>query len=275
MNTTTTAEYCETSTPRPGMNQDEITRRQEETRCAMIQFSRAAKQAAIATKRRVSPKSRTYYQMGVSKQVKCAFKQLETTTTTTTTTTTMTKTDFELLKQAISNFRVRLIVHDSISADDLRELKNKIKEEEKAMTTAITQNITTQTSRRNVSEEEKNRCDDLQYWSAELTKEVSRIEPKIKYTNIGQGLFRYDFNKPTEPPGVPSQHAHIAPSFAHALRNILTPETSRRTFISLASLTNKIRYDVCAFLTDEHRHCDRMAVIKQIKEQKQTQNSKK
>jgi hypothetical protein len=269
----TTAEYCETSTPRPGMNEEEITRRQEETRWAMIQFSRAAKQAAIATKRRVSPKSRTYYQMGVSKQVKCAFKQLEATTT------TMTKPDFELLKQAISNFRVRLIVHDSITANDLRELKTKIKEEEKAMTTAaITQNTTTttttQTTRRHVSEEEKNRCDDLQYWSAELTKEVSRIEPKIKYTNIGQGLFRYDFNKPTEPPGVPSQHAHIAPSFAHALRNILTPETSRRTFISLASLTNKIRYDVCAFLTDEHRHCDRMAVIKQIKEQNKEQKQK-
>jgi hypothetical protein len=230
-------------------------------------FAKAAKDAAAAVKRRSMSFTRTYYRMAASHQVKAALDELEkrvkaaataTTATATTATTAataahptmMTYTDFQLLKKGIEHFRVRLNVHDNKTYQDIKEIHTQLK-------------IKHQELNANTTPEERA---DLMYWHAEIMKEVYRIEPKVKYTNIGGGLFRHEFNKtPTDPPGVPSQHAQIAPRCAHALRNILTPETIRRTFISLNSLTNKIREEVATFLRDENREADRAEVIRQIK----------
>jgi hypothetical protein len=270
----------EYGTPRPTtINEDDTSKKQYAARLSMLTFSQAAKYAAAATKRRRSPKARTDYSL-MNRHVERAFCELEsqvkyaaeasattaTTATTTTTTTMMTQADFNLLKQAIRNLRVKLIVHNSKSYEDIKQLQAETKQQEDAAEREAQNALNDDTVSESVYFAAKDRHDDLKAWSAELKKELNRIEPKIKYTNIGGGLFRHEFNKPAEPPGVPSQHAHIAPPSAHILRNILTPETARRTFISLASLTHKIREELCAFLTDSHRHKDRNEVIKQIKE---------
>jgi hypothetical protein len=222
-------------------------------------FAKAAKDAAAAVKRRSMSFTRTYYRMAASHQVKAALDELEkrvkaaataATAATAAHPTMMTYTDFQLLKKGIEHFRVRLNVHDNKTYQDIKEIHTQLK-------------IKHQELNANTTPEERA---DLMYWHAEIMKEVYRIEPKVKYTNIGGGLFRHEFNKtPTDPPGVPSQHAQIAPRCAHALRNILTPETIRRTFISLNSLTNKIREEVATFLRDENREADRAEVIRQIK----------
>jgi hypothetical protein len=259
----------EYGTPRPGTMMDEknATERQNTAaRQAMFSFSfaQAAKHAAAASKRRRSPKARTDYWM-MNKHVIEAFNELETQINATT--GMMTQADFNLLKQAIRNFRVKLIVHDSLSFEELKQLQDETRQKEVTAEQVTHDAFIDKTPGNDQAYfDAKDRYLELKAWSAELKKEVSRIEPKVKYTNIGGGLFRHDFNKPAEPPGVPSQHTQIAPASAHALRNILTPETARRTFISLASLTNKIREELCVFLTDAQRHKDRHEVIKQIKE---------
>jgi hypothetical protein len=243
-------------TPRPGMENND---RQEVVK-AMWSFSQAAKQVAAVTKRRRSLKSRTYYQMGVSRQVIQAFKTLEQNPE-----KKMSQTDIQLLKQAVVNFRVRLVVHDSLTAHEIQKLQIKIQEEEATSKNAAYNARINAAVSEDVYLVEKDRYEDLQTWNEELKKEVRRIEPKFKYVNMGSGLFKSDLST-RDPPGVPSQHAQIAAGSAHILRNILTPETSRRTFISLSSLTDKIRQELCAFLTYEHREHDREEVVKQIKE---------
>ena len=102
----------------------------------------------------------------------------------------------------------------------------------------------------------KDRHQDLKLWRMDISNELTRTEPK--------------YNRQTgtlDKPSVPSQHAQI-PAVAVVLRNILSPETIRRRFISLDTLTKQIGKDVAAFLSDESRHYDRMEVIHQIKESK-------
>jgi hypothetical protein len=184
----------------------------------------------------------------------------------------MSKDDFNLLKQGISNFRVKLNVHDGITFNELRQLRIDVSQQEQAAELA-THNAFM--DRANTPEGEqiyldaKERYLDIKQWSDVLAKEVAACRPKPKYTNIGNGLFRHDLsNQPGSetPAGVPSQHAQIAPSSAKALYNILTPPTIRRTFISISSLTDQIRKDVVDFLKDNHRRKDRAEVVKQIKE---------
>lgn len=227
-------------------------------------FSQAAKHAAAALKRRRSPHARTYYCLAASRQVKQAFdtlqKQIEKTPE------MMSNDDFQLLKQAIGNFRVKLNVHDSKTFNELRILRIDVSQQEQAAELATHDAFIDKTPGNDqIYIDAKDRYLDLKQWSDDLSNEIRRLEPKVKYNNIGGGLFKYDFNQ-TEPPGVPSQHTNITKSSAHALRNILTPETARRTFISLSAITNKIRHEVAAFLTDDDRRKDRAEVVKQIKE---------
>jgi hypothetical protein len=51
-----------------------------------------------------------------------------------------------------------------------------------------------------------------------------------------------------------------------ALRNILSPETIRRKFISLDVLAKTIGTELASFLTADTRKSDRKAVVDQIKE---------
>jgi len=257
-------------TPRPGTDDDTNAAAAATATAAVWSFSQAAKHAAVAIKRRRSPKSRTYYCMAASRQVKTAFDELEKQIKQTP--ELMSKDDFNLLKQGISNFRVKLNVHDGITFNELRQLRIDVSQQEQAAELA-THNAFME--RANTPEGEqiyldaKERYLDIKQWSDVLAKEVAACRPKPKYTNIGNGLFRHDLsNQPGSetPAGVPSQHAQIAPSSAKALYNILTPPTIRRTFISISSLTDQIRKDVVDFLKDNHRRKDRAEVVKQIKE---------
>ncbi|NBO72341.1 hypothetical protein EBV26_17960 [bacterium] len=180
--------------------------------------------------------------------------------------TMMSLQDFQLLKQSIRKFRVKLNVHDSVTFQELRIMRIDVTQQEEAAELATHNAFIDKTPGNDqIYIDAKDRYLDLKHWNAELTKEIRRIEPKMKYNNIGGGLFKCDFTK-TEPPGVPSQHANITNSSAHALRNILSPETCRRTFISLSTITDKIRNEVTVFLTENDRVKDRAEVVKQIKE---------
>ena len=174
---------------------------------------------------------------------------------------------------------MKLIVHDSISFHELKSLhaetSRQQEEAEKAAHAALNDKAPDSDQRYFNA---KDRLFDLTEWSAELAKEIRRIEPKFKYNNSSTGLFRFDdLNKPTavvaattttttDPVGVPSQHAHVAHATGVMLRNILSPETIRRTFISLQMLTRKIREELVRFLINAEHHKDRHEVIKQIKE---------
>ena len=251
-------------TPRPGMDAADADKRNTAAKQAILSFSQVAKHSAAAAKRRRSPKSRTDYWM-MNRHVNQAFNELETKLKQNS--SIMTQADFNLLKQAIMNFRVKLIVHDSMSFDELKQLQARTKKEEEVAEKATHDEFMDKTPGNDQKYfDAKDRYLELKSWGAELAKEIQRIEPKIKYTSMGGGLFRHDFNKPADPPGVPSQHAHISPATGVVLRNILSAETIRRTFISLQSLTQKIRDDLVMFLTDDQRHKDRHEVIKQIKE---------
>jgi hypothetical protein len=208
--------------------------------------------------------------MAASRHVKRAFddleKQIEKTPE------LMSNDDFQLLKQGIGNFRVRLNVNDGLTYNELRQLRIDVSQQEQAAELA-TRNAFINRAQTPEGEQiyldAKERYLDLKQWSEVLAKEIRVCQPKPKYTNIGNGLYRHDLsNQPgTETPaGVPSQHAQIAPSSAKALYNILAPETIRRTFISMSSLTDQIRKDVEEFLKENHRRKDRAEVVKQIKE---------
>jgi hypothetical protein len=254
-------------TPRPGAD---ATTTAATAMTAVWSFSQAAKHAAMTTKRRRSLKARTYYCMAASRHVKRAFddleKQIEKTPE------LMSKDDFQLLKQGIGNFRVRLNVNDGLTFNELRQLRIDVSQQEQEAELA-THNAFINRAQTPEGEQiyldAKERYLDLKQWSDALTKEFRACEPKPKYTNIGNGLYRHDLsNQPGSetPAGVPSQHAQIAPSSAKALYNILAPETIRRTFISMKNLTDQIRKDVEEFLKENHRRKDRAEVVKQIKE---------
>ena len=262
-----------TGTPRPGMNEEEADAVQEAAIRAMWAFSQAAKQSASALKRRRSPKSRTFYRMAASRQVQGALNELQRRIETNP--AIMSKADFQLLMQAIANYRIRLIVHDSEKYEDLKKLREQTKIDEQAAELATHRAFVDKTCSDETYMNAKDKYLDLKAWGIELAKEIERIKPKNPYPNL---LFtssptnsandnKQQLALPADAlPGVASQHAQISPATGAHLRNILNPETIRRTFISLSALTNSIRNDVVQFLTDECRHKDRHEVVKQIKE---------
>ena len=256
-----------TGTPRPGMNEEEADAIQEAARRAMWAFAQAAKQSASAFKRRRSPNSRTFYRMAASKQVLlacCALQdKIEKNPE------IMSKADFQILMQGIGNFRIKLIVHDSKTHDELKQLHAQIKTEEKAAELATQKEFADKSGNDEAYINAKDKYLDLNAWGDVLEKEIWRTRPKFSYFNMPKppSAAGAAAAPPTPPPGeVPSQHAQIAPASGTYLRNILKPQTIRCTFISLSTLTNSIRNDVVQFLTDECRHKDRHEVVKQIKE---------
>jgi hypothetical protein len=171
--------------------------------------------------------------MGANSGIRDAFNKLETKKE-------MPAADFQLLKRAIETFQVRIIVHDNTNLKRLNEMCSKCAEDLEQIALTIKYN----TASTNVY------YNDLKYWKEILSAEIRRITLK----------------KPGEPVGVPSQHVQIAPAYCKTLRNILSPETLRRPFISLEKLTKAIRTELLAFLTDDCRHLDRIAVVEQIKQ---------
>ena len=233
----------EFGTPRPGMNyedrgSDVPAQQQQQLESeanAFWTFSQAAKHSAASMKLRRSSKSRTAYRMSANTKVKNAFNVLEKTNE-------MTPTDFQLLKQAFGTFRVKLHVHDSKTLSQLRQMRMLTEKQEKEAEIEVLAKFNETDSGAQAYLDAKRKHLDLKTWNAELSKE-----------------FR------ASAASVPSQHAQISQSSAITLRNVLSPETLRRTFVSLNSLTQKIREEVVQFLNDETRRKDRAEVVEQIK----------
>ena len=256
-------------TPRPGTDDGANAAAAANAMAAVWSFSQAAKRAAVATKRRRSPKTRTCYFI-LNRQVKTALNELENQIKQTP--ELMSNDDFILLKQGISNFRVKLDVYDGLTFNELRQLRIDVSQQEQAAE-LTTHNAFIDKAKTPEGEQiyldAKEQYLNIKRWSDALAKEVAACRPKPKYTNIGNGLFRHDLTNQQAgsetPAGVPSQHAQISPSSAKALYNILTPQTIRSRFISMSSLTDQIRKDVVDFLKDNDRRKDRAEVVAQIK----------
>ena len=199
-------------------------------------FSQLAKQYARHVKTKI--KSRVEYRMAANTKVSDAFQTLNLQKS-------MTDAEFHLLRQAIQNFNVRINVHDNLSLDDLR-----IMHAECDVKWTTSTSTSTSTSEPTALAEKL----DLDYWWRTLSAEIRRVQM-------------------SRPAGVPSQHVEIMRSSGTTLRNILSPETIRRKFVSLDALTKTIRNELVDFLTAGARQNDRAAVIDQIKTCIRSRNS--
>jgi hypothetical protein len=243
-------------TPRPGGTSDtDATATATATATARAiqvwSFSQAAKQHAADVKQRRSPKSRTVYRMGVNTRVKNAFEQLkkklDETREVHNLTPHLSENDFKLLKQGIENFRVKIIMDDSITFEELAQMRDANRIE---LTKA---NIQLQAAYGQYGPcssayiETRSKHADMMEWDSALTAELIRVRQTKGST--------------------PSQQAQISPNDSGvALRNIIAPATIRCKFTSLHNLTMRIRNELVAFLTADARVNDRVEVVKQIKE---------
>jgi hypothetical protein len=241
------AEYNTGGTPRPGTSSS------SSSSSAMMRwsFSQAAKQYAAENKLRLKSKTRTEYRMAANSRINRALQELVTKVqkkAQENPTEAMPESDFQLLKQAIENFQVRIIVHDSTTLDELKEQRTRMTNEmaDLASCAAVAEHHA------DFVQSYKEKESDLKEWHSTLSAEIRRIEP-------------YGFISRMSPTVVPSQHVKIAHTSGNTLRNILSPETIRRRFISLNTLTQTIRRELLEFLTDESRGKDRAEVVQQIK----------
>lgn len=214
-------------------------------------FTPAAAAAAAENKRKRFATSRTEYRMG-NKHVMKAFDKLEATIQQQG--GTLTPSDVQVLKQAICTFRVRIIVHDSKTFDELKEMKRRCAAELVEHTAMVQDLVTSRTTfdtidaalihaENIITHQEKNT--DLTHWSNALSTEIIRLT--------------------CEKDRVPPQHVQLARSSGITLQNMLSPQTIRRRFVSLNALTAAIRSDVQEFLTSSARGKDRATVVEQIK----------
>ena len=109
-------------TPRPGMDNEDQAELQLTASIAIWTFSQAVKSLAASIKRRRSPKTRTAYKMSGNTRVNRAFDELEKKEVNHEQ-PSMTQADFQLLKEAFGNYRVKFDVHDSKTLDELRHMQ--------------------------------------------------------------------------------------------------------------------------------------------------------
>jgi hypothetical protein len=245
--TTATNEEEGTTTPRPGTSKTENDAAARAASRAVWTFSQAAKASAMELKRRRSlTSSRTDYRMGANLAVRHAFCDLEKKHA-------MTEADFNLLKQAIGNFRVRIVVHDSITIDELKEMQVKCAAELSESTVKVNaldalnpSFMATSVRVAAFAKTCREKHEDLVELNRSITMEIYQMKQKNER--------------------VPSQHAQIAHSSGITLQNILSGQTIRRRFLSLNALTRAIRSDLVAFLTNDARGSDRAIVVQQIKD---------
>ena len=88
-------------------------------------------------------------------------------------------------------------------------------------------------------------------WECDLAVEASRVR--------SCGIRRAEMQWPT-------QHARLAASSRRILRDVLSPETLGRTFISLAALSKQVTVEVAEFIEKASRDGDRKLVVQQIKD---------
>ena len=214
-------------------------------------FTQAAAAAAAENKRKRFVASRTEYRME-NKHVLKAFEILEATIQREG--GTLAPSDVRVLKQAICSFRVRIVVHDSITLAGLKKMQARCAAELVEHTAMVQDLVRSTTTFETIdaalihaeiilTHQEKNT--DLTQWSTALSNEIIRLE---------RGAER-----------VPPQHVKLARSSGITLQNVLSPQTIRRRFVSLSALTIAIRTDVQEFLTSSARGKDRATVVEQIK----------
>ena len=240
-------------TPRPGTSDaDNEAAAYAAARAIQVwSFSQAANQHAAAVKRRRTPISRTIYRMGANTHVKDALahlkKKLDETREVRHLTPHLSEEDFKLLKQGIENFRVKIVMDDSITFDELCQMRDANRNELSKMQNELQESYKLHGSCHPSYIEAKNKYADMMEWNSALTVEIIRVR-QTKGTT-------------------PSQHAQISQNDSGvALRNVIAPETIRCKFTSLNNLTKRIRQELVAFLTADARVDDRVNVVKQIKE---------
>ena len=238
-------------TPRPGISEDDIETAIKKKELAIWSFSQAAKQHAVAVKRRRSPKSRTVYRMGANTLVKNAIEQLKKKLNESREvhqlTPHLSEQDFRLLKEGIENFRVKIIMDDSITIEELTQMRDANRNEiSKAQNNLQSVYLQYGSSFHPSYIQVKSKHADLLGWDSSLTAEIIRVRQTKGVT--------------------PSQHAQISSNAGRTLSNILAPQTIRRKFTSLDQLTKRIRQELVEFLSADARVNDRVEVVKQIKE---------
>jgi hypothetical protein len=243
----------ESSTPRPGTSDNAAATRTASR--AIWSFSQAAKASAVEIKRKRSPKSRTDYRMAANVVIQRAFSVLEKRlceqrNSESPPPNVMSEAGFSLLKQAIENFRVRIVVHDSMTREELKQAQVKCVEDLAKFTETVKEFglIPPSFTERNATFIQTclAKKEDLIHLNAAISAEIRRMTQQNER--------------------VPSQHAEIARSSGITLQNVLSAQTIRRRFLSLNALTRAIREDLQAFLTQDHRSDDRATVVQQIKD---------
>lgn len=245
------ADAAAAGTPRPGTSDADIETAIKGKNLAVWSFSQAAKQHAADVKRRRSPKSRTVYRMGANTLVKNAIqhlkKKLDETLEVHQSTPHLSEQDFNILKQGIENFRVKIIMDDSITLEELARMREANRAELTKMQFELQTTYGQYSMCHPIYIQAKNKNADLLGWDNALTAEIIRVRQTKGAT--------------------PSQHAQISPNDSGvALSNILDPHTIHSKFTSLHSLTKQIRQELIVFLTSDTRVSDRVEVVKQIKE---------
>ena len=239
------------ATPRPGTSKTDNAAAARAASRAIWSFSQLAAATASANKRRTT--ARTDYRMAANIIIKKAFDDMQQrlrdrrTSATTHPDSVMSEEDFGILRQAIERFSVRIVVHDSITMEQLKQMQLKCQADLDIHTATMTLPVPGEsedaaTFIRKCQEEYKK---DLTQLNASLSNEILRMRAANET--------------------VPSQHAQIARSSGMTLQNILSPETSRRMFLSLNALTRAIRSDLLAFLANDFRSKDHAIVVQQIK----------
>jgi hypothetical protein len=215
-----------------------------------LTFTKSAAVSAAEHKCKRFATTRTEYRMN-NKHVAKAFDMLEAAIQRQG--ETMSSSDFRMLKQAICNFRVRIIVHDSMTFAGLKKMQAKCAAElveHTAMVQALAASpcpseSATIDAKIEFMSIQNDKNNDLVHWNTTLSNEIFRMTTGEAHR-------------------VPSQHVQLERSSGITLQNILSPQTVRRKFISLSAMTNAIRADVQLFLTSPARGKDRATVFHQI-----------
>ena len=245
------SEFSSNATPRPGSSETD----NAAAACAVSQakqawtFSQAAASRATRLKRNIL--SRTDYRMGVNLKVRQAFDALGTKLQQQPhSAEVMSEAEFKLLRQAFGNFRVRIIVDESVTFEELKAMQIQsaadVSEHTRLVQDLGVSTPSFATTNADFIQHHRMKNEDLKAWNATLTLEMSRL------------LYQKE--------RVPSQHVQIACSSCLALQSILSSQTIRHKFISLNALTQAIRSDLVAFLTNDLRSKDRSLVVQQIKD---------
>ena len=167
--------------------------------------------------------------------------------------TDMSQNDTALLTQALKCCRVQIDVSTALGPKIVQSLyDDAILSEQRANAELVNADVALAAN--SISHEMHQVCTirhklALQ-WKTDLASEVSRVR--------NCGVRRVELQWPT-------QHARLAASSRHILRNVLSPETLNRTFISLAALSKQVTAEVAEFIETTSRDGDRKLVVQQIK----------